>query len=49
MNIKSLTTKAHQWEEIDSRVPPEYWPEYRTMSSVGKDIFKGGGRFTQED
>lgn len=32
MHIKSLTTQANQWEQIDSRVPPEYWPEYETMS-----------------
>lgn len=40
MNIKSLTTQAHQWEETDTRVPPEYWPEYKTMLCFGRCFHK---------
>lgn len=49
MNIKPLTTQAHQWEEIDTRVPPKYWPDHKTMFSFGNYLFKSGVCFTQED
>lgn len=50
MNNKSLTTQSHQREEINSRVPPEYWPNYKTVFLVST-FFKVvvGGHFTFED